>query len=88
MRELNVCDAKSKEARVKGKNIKALCWLSIYRFTKKFYEKSEFTSSEPDAMKRHWIEHGRTTRMADNVECLQLINAISTLACIIDADES
>lgn len=88
VRVMHVCDAQSKEARAKGKNIKALCWLSIYRFTKKFYEKSEFTSSEPDAMKRHWIEHGRTTRMADNVECLQLINAISTLACIIDADES
>lgn len=87
VRVMHVCDFQAKEARSRGKNIKALCWLSVYKFTQNFYVKSKFELAEPDVMNRHWIQHGRTTRVADDVECIQLINAISTIACIIEADK-
>lgn len=86
VRVMHVCDYQAKEAKSKGKNIKALCWLSVYKFTQNSYAPSKFELTEPDSMNRHWIQHGRTTRAADDIECLQLINAISTIACIIEAD--
>lgn len=87
VRVMHVCDAQAKDARTRGKNIKALCWLSMYRFTHNFYAPSKFELDEPETMNRHWVQHGRTTHVADEIECLQLINAISTIACIIDADK-
>ena len=86
VRLMHVCKHQSQTAQKKKQNIKALCWLSMYTFISNCYKQSDFAVAEPDVMNRHWIQHGRTTRVADRIECLQLINAISTVACIKTAD--
>ncbi|MGI6700762.1 MAG: hypothetical protein ACOX6G_10700 [Christensenellales bacterium] len=87
VRLMRVCNHQVENAQNNGQDIKALCWLSMYRFVLGCYNKSDFSTDEPDIMNRHWIQHGRTTRTADKVECLQLINAITTVVCIMDADQ-
>ncbi len=82
VRVMHVCDAQAKREQADGKNIKSMCWLSMYAFTKKFYEKSDFSQQEPEIMNRHWIEHGRTERIDDGTDCLKLFNAISTMTHI------
>lgn len=66
VRVMHVCDAQAKDARTRGKNIKALCWLSMYRFTHNFYAPSKFELDEPETMNRHWVQHGRTTHVNVN----------------------
>ena len=85
IRVMKVCNAKAKEERDAGKNICGLCWCSMYNFVKKLYEKSDFSQTEPDKMNRHWIEHGRTDRVDDGIDCLKLFNAIATLTLIKDS---
>lgn len=82
IRVMKVCNKKAGEERFAGNNIRSVCWASMYQFVKKFYEKSDFSQSEPSVMNRHWIEHGRTDRVDNGVDCLKLFNAISTMAFI------
>ncbi len=86
VRVMHVCDSKAKAERAAGNNIKSLCWLSMYEFTRVLYNKSDFSQDEPSCMNRHWIEHGRTNRIDDGVDCLKLFNAISTMAYIKSCD--
>lgn len=82
IRVMKVCNKKIEEERIAGKNIRSICWASMYQFVKKFYEKSDFSQPEPSVMNRHWIEHGRTDRVDNGVDCLKLFNAISTMTFI------
>lgn len=88
VRVMKVCHKKAGEERTAGNNIRSICWSSMYQFVKKLYEKSDFSQSEPSTMNRHWIEHGRTDRVDDGVDCLKLFNAISTMALIQKISDS
>jgi len=85
IRVMKVCHFQAGEERKAGRNIRSLSWISMYQFTKKFYEKSDFSKAEPGMMNRHWIEHGRTDRIDDGTDCLKLFNAIATMAFIKEA---
>ena len=87
VRVMHVCESKAKDERSAGNNIKSLCWLSMYKFTKILCDKSDFCQNEPLTMNRHWIEHGRTNRIDDGLDCLKLFNAISTMAYIKSCDK-
>lgn len=82
IRVMKLCNDKANEERSAGRNIRSLCWCSMYCFVKKLYEKSDFSQTEPPKMNRHWIEHGRTDRLDDGIDCLKLLNAIATMALI------
>ena len=77
-----ICRYHADEAKKKGQMLKSLCWLSMYEFSNILFEKSDFSKSEPASVNRHWIIHGRTSRIGIQADCLRVFNAISTLACI------
>lgn len=82
VRVMHVCHSKAIEEKSAKNGIRSLCWISMYEFTKMLFSKSDFSQNEPSCMNRHWIEHGRTSRIDDGLDCLKLFNAISTMAYI------
>lgn len=79
VRIMRICNFHANEEMTKKNNIKSLCWLSIYEFSKILFEKSDFSQSEPSAINRHWIQHGRTGRSGEQIDCIRIFNALSTL---------
>lgn len=82
VRVMRICDYHAKEEISQKNNIKSLCWLSMYEFTKVLFQKSDFSQPEPDTINRHWIQHGRTGRSGERTDCLRMFNALSTMASI------
>ncbi|MCQ4022849.1 hypothetical protein [Ruminococcus sp. zg-924] len=79
VRVMRVCKYHSDEEKKNNNLIKSLCWESIYEFCKVLFKKSNFSDAEPPEMNRHWIEHGRTSKEYEKIDCLKLINALSTV---------
>ena len=52
----------------------------MYEYTKLVFEKSDFSQTEPNEINRHWLVHGRTSKVGDKLHCIRLINALSTLS--------
>lgn len=46
---------------------------------KTFFEYSKFDDAEPQFINRHWVSHGRTTKVYKKVDCLKLFNIIFSL---------
>ncbi len=86
VRIMRICSFHAQEEKTKRNDIKGLCWDSMYAFTKILFQPSDFTQAEPSTINRHWIEHGRTERIADEICCLRVINALSTMAVIKEYD--
>lgn len=82
VRVMRICDYHAKEERKNGNNIQSLCWISMYEYIKIIYEKSDFSQSEPNGANRHWIIHGRTSKLGEKLDCLRLFNALSTMTNI------
>lgn len=82
VRMMKVCKYHADEEAARGKTIKRLCWESMYEYIKMLFEKSHFDQIEPNKVNRHWVLHGRTSRIGEKNDCLRLINALSTLALI------
>lgn len=80
VRIMRICNFHAEEERGKDNNIKSLCWLSMYEYSKLLFEKSNFSESEPSKANRHWLVHGRTSQINDKLDCIRLINALSTLS--------
>lgn len=83
VRVMRICRFQAEEEQKKGKKIKSLCWLSIYEYISNLFQKSNFSTDEPEDINRHWIIHGRTGKVADKIGCLRLFNALSTMASVI-----
>lgn len=81
-RVMRVCKFHADDEMLKKNNIKSLCWLSMYEYTKILYQQSDFSQPEPSKINRHWIQHGRTGKSAERTDCLRVFNALSTLARI------
>jgi len=81
-RMMRICQYHLDKSIKKNQKIKALSWLSMNEFIRMFYEKSDFDTTEPDKRNRHWLVHGRTSKIGEQVDCLKLFNAISTLNAI------
>lgn len=84
IRVMRVCKFHADDEMQKKNNIKSLCWLSMYEYTKILYQTSDFSQPEPSTrtINRHWIQHGRTGKSAERIDCLRVFNALSTLASI------
>lgn len=80
VRIMRICNFHAEEERSNGNKIKSLCWQSMYEYTKLLFEKSDFSQSEPNEANRHWLVHGRTSQIGDKLDCIRLINALSTLS--------
>lgn len=80
VRIMRICHFHADEERNNGNKIKSLCWKSVYEYTKLLFEKSDFSQTEPDETNRHWLVHGRTSMVGDKINCIRLINVLSTLS--------
>lgn len=80
VRMMRICNFQMEEERKKGNNVKSLCWLSMYEYIRLLFEKSNFSKEEPNATNRHWLVHGRTSQINNKLDCIRLINALSTLS--------
>lgn len=88
VRVMRICNFHSSEEQRNNRMIKSLCWLSMYEYTRILFEKQHFDQDEPIEQNRHWILHGRTSRIGEKSDCLRLFNALSTLACIKSSDHN
>ena len=82
VRVMSICSYHAKKESEKGNKITSLCWQSMHEYTKILFEKSDFSQDEPNNANRHWIIHGRTSKLGEIVDCLRLFNALSTMASI------
>lgn len=80
VRVMRICNFHMEEEKSNGNKIKGLCWQSIYVYTQLLFEKSDFSNSEPSESNRHWLVHGRTSKINNKLDCIRLINALSTLS--------
>lgn len=85
---MRVCHYHFQDEKSKGHDIKSLCWLSMYQFTHEVFQKSDFTQEEPDTINRHWLQHGRSDRIPNEIDCIKLFNALSTLTMIRQEEET
>ena len=79
---MRICTCHANQEKNIGNNIQSLCWQSMSEYTKILFERSDFTQDEPDKANRHWISHGRTSKLGESVDCLRLFNALSTMTNI------
>ena len=82
VRVMKICSYHANEAKKNGNKIEGICWQSMYEYTKILFEQSDFSLDEPDNVNRHWIIHGRTSKLGERVDCLRLFNALSTMTSI------
>lgn len=82
VRMMRICNFNAQKEKDSQKEIKSLCWLSMYECIKIIFTPSEFDKAEPETMNRHWLEHGRTQKVNTQTDCLKLFNALSTLTII------
>ena len=80
VRVMRICNYHASEEKNNGNAIKSLCWQSIYEYTTLLFEKSDFSKAEPDEANRHWLVHGRTSQIGEKVDCIRVINALSTIS--------
>jgi len=87
-RVMRICKFHADEEMKRKNNIRGLCWLSMYEYTKVLYQKSDFTQPEPIKLNRHWLQHGRTEKTVEKTDCIRVLNALSTLVIIKQADNA
>lgn len=75
-----ICNFHADEERSKGNKLKSLCWQSMYEYANILFDKSDFSQAEPNEANRHWLVHGRTSAIGDKLDCVRIINALSTLS--------
>lgn len=59
-----------------------LCWVSVDAFAHWLFSPSPFSASAPRQLNRHWVLHGRDTRLRGKADCLRLLQAIDTLSML------
>ncbi len=80
VRVMRICNYHASEEKQNGNSLKSLCWYSIYEYTTLLFEKSDFSKAEPDEANRHWLVHGRTSQIGEKVDCIRVMNALSTIS--------
>lgn len=87
IRMMKICQTKVDElSDDKEHLIKKYIWVSYNKFIHKLYEKNDFTKDEPSFINRHWLLHGRSGYEIEEVDCIRLFNAISSLCVIIKSE--
>lgn len=87
IRMMQVCQAKvDKLANEAEHIIKKYIWISYNKFISKLYEKNDFSKDEPGFINRHWLLHGRSAYKIEELDCLRLFNAVSSICVIVKND--
>lgn len=88
IRMMQICQKKEDElANEKNHLIKKYIWVSYNKFIRKLYEKNDFTANEPSSVNRHWLLHGRSSYEIEEIDCLRLFNAVSSLCVIVKNED-
>ena len=58
--------------------------ISYDKFIRKLYQKTDFTTEEPDNINRHWLLHGRSAFEIEELDCIRLFNAVQSLCMIVN----
>lgn len=86
VRMMKICQKHVDSFPNNGSTIMKHVWISYNQFIRNLYQKSDFTASEPDAINRHWLLHGRSDFEVEEIECMKLFNAIHSLCMIINKE--
>ena len=88
IRMMQICQAKVDELADEKEHItKKYVWVSYNKFIRKLFEKNNFAETEPVFINRHWLLHGRSAYDIEEIDCLRLFNAVSSI-CMIVRNES
>ena len=86
-RMMQICQAKVNDlADEKDQITKKYIWTSYNKFIRKLFEKNNFASEEPSFINRHWLLHGRSSYDIEEIDCLRLLNAVSSICMIVKCD--
>lgn len=84
IRMMKICQAKVDELAAEKEHItKKYVWVSYNKFIRKLFEKNDFTAEEPSFINRHWLLHGRSAYDIEEIDCLRLFNAVSSICMIV-----
>ena len=87
IRMMKICQSKVDELANEKEHItKKYIWVSYNKFIRKLYEKNDFTADEPSFINRHWLLHGRSAYEIEEIDCLRLFNAVSSLSAIVKSE--
>lgn len=86
IRMMKVCQSKVDSFPENGSLIEKHIWKSYNLFIRNLYHKSDFTSTEPPQINRHWLLHGRSAYEISELDCIRLINSVHSLCIIYDTE--
>jgi hypothetical protein len=64
--------------------IERLAWVSLDAFVAELWRQQRFDGDRPSIINRHWILHGRDALTWGEPDSLRLLQAITTLAMLLD----
>lgn len=65
--------------------------ITVIEFLNRLFVDGEYTFKkkvEPPYINRNWILHGRSCRLIERYECIQLFNALSVIEFVFSIDKS
>ena len=86
VRMMRICQYHVDSFPADGSTIEKHVWISYNTFIRKLYEKSDFNSSEPDVINRHWLLHGRSDYEQTEIDCIRLFNAVQSLSMVVNQE--
>ena len=86
VRMMKVCQKKVDTFPTTGSTIQKHVWISYNNFIRNLYQKSDFSTDEPETINRHWLLHGRSDFEIDEIDCIRLFNAVQSLCMIVEAE--
>jgi hypothetical protein len=78
-RELKVAATLKKAKWHEEESFTGIIWLSVVTFLDHLFAHSDFESTTPQFINRHWILHGRSATEWTTTDALKLANALATL---------
>lgn len=58
--------------------------LSVNEFIKVFFKPHSFSDAPPEALNRHWIQHGRVDFISTEEDTIKLLNAVCAASSLVD----
>lgn len=84
IRMMRICQKQVDSSPANEETIAKHVWISYNKFIRSLYQKSDFTSNEPDEINRHWLLHGRSDFEIEELDCIRLFNAVQSLCMIVN----
>jgi hypothetical protein len=78
-RDVNIAASLKRTRWHEDDNLKGLLWMSLVVFLDRLFAHSDFESTTPSFINRHWILHGRSPTDWTASDTLKLVNALATV---------